>query len=324
VRRVAVFIAIAAGVVLIAMPAAYSMFGRTADAERILDRFTFLTLDQNPQRYLDEAVVAREGSSELVEEAIPELAARAGVAESELEARSPALVAAQQTVPEAREFSVRYSEQLEAVKGKFRSVYDIPVPWLPLTAVPLLFSIAGLAAVALGLMALRLALPGPLVALTALGALLVLGPVALGGISKSSDAEDVKDFAQRGLTEPAASAAQEGSAALDDLATETEQTTLPFLAEVEGVRVGRLRQELAAGYPDAAEFLDGWDVLGPRLGRLANAVSASVAEFDEAERLPIALPVWVLLAAGLLVAGSAGYALIREGGGERSRSPSSA
>ena len=42
-RRIAPWLAIAAGVVLVVLPLAYSMFDRTAKAEEILDRFTFLT-----------------------------------------------------------------------------------------------------------------------------------------------------------------------------------------------------------------------------------------------------------------------------------------
>jgi hypothetical protein len=309
-RRIASVLAIATGLVLVALPLGYSMFGRTADAERILDRFTFLTLGDNPQRYLDEAVVTRDGSSQLVERAIPALATESGVAQAELDARSPALVEAQQTVPEARDFSVRYSEQLEAVQDKFQSVYDIPSSSLPLTAVPFFFVIVGLAAIALGAIALRTASRAPLIAIAALGALLFLGPIAFGGISKSADGEDVKDFAGNGLTERAATAAEEASSALDQLVAETEQSTLPFLASAQGVPVGQLDGELAADYPEAAAFLADWETIGPRLSRLADAVSASVVEFEAAERLPIAFPVWVLLAAGLLLAGSAGVALL--------------
>jgi len=310
-RRIASVLAIAGGVVLVILPLGYSMFGRTADAERILDRFTFLTLGDNPERYLEEAVITRDGSSQLVERAIPELAAEAGIAQAELEDRSPTLVEAQQTVPEARDFSVRYSEQLEAVKDKFQPVYDIPSSGLPLTAVPYFFLIAGLAAIVLGGIALRSASRRPVVAIAALGAVLVLGPVAFGGISKSADGEDVKDFASNGLTERAATAAQDASTALDEVVAETQQSTLPYLASAQGVSVEQVEQELAAGYPEAATFLDEWDTIGPRLSRLADAVSESVAEFESADRLPIALPVWILLAAGVLLVGAAGLALTR-------------
>lgn len=310
-RRVAPLLAIAAGVVLVVLPLAYSMFDRTAEAEEILDRFTFLAAGDNPQRYLDEAALTRDGSEQLADEAILALAADAGVSQRELDAASPALATAQSDLPDAREFSVRYSEQLDAVKGKFQAVYDIPTPSLPLTAVPYMLLAAGLLAIGLGAAALRTGSRGLLWALLALGVAMCLGPVALGGIGNVSDAEDVKDFAQNGLTQRAADAAQGASATLDQLVSETESETLPLIAGTSGQSEAQLDARLAEDYPDAAEFLAEWDTIGPRLSLLADSVSESVAGFESAEKLPIAFPLWILIAAGLLVAASAGVALAR-------------
>ena len=310
-RRIAPWLAIAAGVVLVALPFAYSMFDRTSEAEEILDRFTFLTDGDNPQRYLDEAALTREGSEQLADEALPALAADAGVSQQELDSASPALARAQSDLPAAREFSVRYSEQLDAVKDKFQAVYDIPTPSLPLTAVPYMLLAAGLLAIALGAAALRTGSRGLLWALLALGVVMALGPVALGGIGNVSDAEDVKDFAQNGLTTRAADAAQGASATLDELEAETEVATLPLIARASGESEADLDARLAEDYPDAAEFLAEWDTIGPRLSLLADSVSASVSGFESAEKLPIAFPLWILIGAGLLLAGSAGVALAR-------------
>jgi hypothetical protein len=310
-RRIAPWLAIAAGVVLVALPVAYSMFDRTSEAEEILDRFTFLTDGDNPQRYLDEAALTRDGSEQLADEALPALASEAGVSQQELDAASPALATAQSDLPAARDFSVRYSEQLDAVKGKFGAVYDIPTPALPLTAVPYMLLAAGLLSLALGAAALRSGARGLLWALLALGIAMALGPVAMGGIGNVSDAEDVKDFAQNGLTSRAADAAQGASATLDELVAETEAATLPLIAEGSGETAAELDARLAADYPEAAEFLDEWETIGPRLSLLADSVSESVSGFESAEKLPIAFPLWILIAAGLLMAGSAGAALVR-------------
>ena len=315
-RRGVAWLTIAIGVALIAFPLAYSMFGRTADAERILDRFTFLTLDDNPERYLAEAEVTRDGSSQLVDEALPGLAADAAISEAEFDAlvasRFPALANARVEIAEADDFSIRYSEQLEAVEDKFQSFYDIPIAGLPLTATPWLFLIAGALCLGLGVVALRSGSSGSLIAILALGAAMLLGPVLFGAPSKATDGEDVKDFASRGLTQQAADAAQQASAALDDLYLETREETLPYLAEAGGTSAAQLSSELNRTYPDAGEFMAQWNVIGPRLSRLADAVSASVTEFEEVKVMPIALPVWLLLAAGAALATGAGVALARE------------
>ena len=310
-RKAAAIVAIVAGVVLVALPLAYSMFDRTEKAERILDRFEFLTLGDNPDRYLAEAEVTRDGSTELVEEAIPALTGEADIPEDQLDQRYPALAEAQQTVPEAYDFSVRYSEQLDAVDEKFQSVYDIPVPWLPLTATAWMFVLGGLACLLAGASALRRGGRGPLIAVLAIGVVMAAGPVVLGGIAKATDGEDVKDFAENGLTDRAAIAAQDASGALDRLVIETEEEVLPDIAEAEGVSPEVVGEELDQRYPDAGQFLADWDVIGPRLALLADAVSASVEEFDSARKLPIALPVWVLIALGVAMGGFAGLALRR-------------
>lgn len=311
-RRAVAIVAIAVGAGLIAIALAYSLFDRTSDAERILDRFEFLTLGDNPDIYLEEAETTRAGSTELVDEAIPRLASEADVPAGELDARFPSLVAARQEISEAHEFSVRYSEQLEAVDEKFQSVYDIPISGLPLTATPWLFVLGGLACLALGLIALVTSSRAAIVAILVLGVGMVVGPLALSAPGKAADGEDVKDFASNGLTEQAATAAQQASAALDGVVAETDDQILPFLADRRGVSEAELDQQLSDDFPAAAELLAEWDVIGPRLSRLADAVSESVDEFDSAEKMPIAFPVWLLLGGGLAMSLSAAIALLRE------------
>jgi hypothetical protein len=314
VRRGVAILSIGIGVGLIALPIAYSMFGRTADAERILDRFEFLTLGGNPARYLDEAEVTRAGSAELADEAIPTFASDAGLAGGEFdrlaETMFPAFAAAQAEIPQANEFSVRYSEQLDAVDEKFQSVYDIPTASLPLTATPWLFLVGGVACLAAGLVALRTPGRAPIAAIVVLGLAMALGPLVLSAPGKSADAGDVEDFASRGLTAMAATAAQQASTSLDALVKETDGETLPYLARRQGISQARLGEELRSEFPAAAELLAEWDVIGPRLARLSDAVAESVDEFESAKELPISLPVWLLIGAGAALTLSAGLALI--------------
>jgi hypothetical protein len=316
-RRAVAFLAMAIGVGLMVVPIASSMIARTADAERILDRFEFLTLDDNPARYLHEAEITRAGSAELVDDAIPDLALDAGVDGGELDrlARTtfPALAAAQEEISQAHDFSVRYSEQLDAVDDKFQSIYDIPVRALPLTATPWLFLVVGLASLAAGMGALlTTGRKAPAVMLT-LGIAMVLGPLALSAPGKAADGENVKAFASRGLTTTAATAAQEAWEALAALVDETKEKTLPYLARLRGVPVARLEDELGGEFLAAGRFLAEWDVIGPRLARLSDAVAVSVNEFESARRLPISLPVWLLLGSGIVLSLASGIALARGG-----------
>jgi hypothetical protein len=313
-RRGVGILAVVVGVGIMLIPVAYSLVGRTGDAERILDRFEFLTLGSNPARYLDEAETTRAGSTELVGEAIPGLASDAGVGGDELDTRFPALETAQREVPEAHEFSVRYSKQLDDVDEKFKSVYDIPTSSLPLTATPWLFLAGGLACLVAGLVALRTRGRGPIAVIAALGAAIVVGLLAFSAPGRSADGEDVKDFASNGLTARAATAARQASTALDDLVRETDQDVLPYLASRQGISRAEVDGELGRRFEAADRFLAEWDVVGPRLARLAAAVSASVEEFESAEKMPIAFPVWLLFGAGAAMGVAGGVALLRERG----------
>jgi len=228
------------------------------------------------------------------------------------DARFPALTRARDEVAKSREFSVRYSQQLDAVDEKFKPVYDIPVSGLPLTVTPWLFVLGGLASLLAGLAALHTRRRAPLIAILMLGTAMVVGPLALAAPSKSADGEDVKDFASRGLTTRAATAAQKASATLDAVVRETDGRALAYLARRQGVAGSRIDRELERDFPQAAKFLAEWDVLGPRLSRLADAVSASVEDFESAKRMPIAFLVWLLLGTGLALSVGAGIALLRE------------
>ena len=309
-------IAVVTGLGLMVTPFAWSLFDRTADAERILDRFEFLTLDGNPARYLAEAETTRSGSTELVEEAIPSLASDAGVDQGELDrlaqARFPALTAARTEIPKANRFSVRYSSQLDAVDRKFGSAYDVPTSSLSLTATPWLLLSSGLLCLVAGVVALRTTGPMPVVAILTLGSAMALGSLAVGAPGKAAAGEDVKDFASRGLTARAAAAAREASGALDGLVRETNQETLPYLARRRGSSQSQLDQEMRRRFPAAAKLLAEWDGIGPRLSRLAEAVTRSVDEFESVKRMPISPPVWWLMCGGLAMSLASGLTLLRE------------
>jgi hypothetical protein len=313
--RAASILAIVVGVSLIAFPLAYSLFDRTAKAERILDRFEFFTLGGSPlQRYLPDAKTTRVGSVELVNEAIPSLVSDAGVTRAEFgrfsEANLPALGAAREAVPKANEFSVRYSKQLAAVDQKFQSVYDIPTSHVPLPATAWMFLFGGVASVAVGLIALGTNSRGSIAAILALGVAIVVTLLVLSAPRKAGDGEDVKVFASRGLTAKAAGAATQASTALDALVSETNGRTLPYLARQQGISEAELRQKLRGEFPATDKFLAEWDTIGPRLSRLAAAVSDSVVEFKSVKKVPISFPVWLLFGGGIAMSLVAGIALV--------------
>jgi hypothetical protein len=313
--RAASILAIGVGVSLIAFPLAYSLFGRTADAERTLDRFEFFTLGGSPlERYLPDAKTTREGSVQLVEEAIPSLVSDAGLTRDEFarfsDANLPALAAAREAVPKANAFSVRYSKQLEAVDEKFQSVYDIPTSYLPLPATAWMFVVGGLACLAVGMVALRTNSRGSVAAILVLGVAIVATLLVLSAPRKAADGEDVKVFASRGLTAKAAGAARQASTALDALVSETQGTTLPYLARGARISDTELDQKLRRDFPATDKFLAEWDTIGPRLSRLAGAVSDSVDEFKSVKKVPISFPVWLLFGGGLAMSLIAGIALL--------------
>ena len=98
-----------------------------------------------------------------------------------------------------RELSERFASQVE---DKFESVYDIPVAWLSLTAVPWLFLISGLACLAVGALVARTGGAAPLVAMLALGFAIAAGPVAFGALGKSSSCGRPKAPSRRSRCPP--------------------------------------------------------------------------------------------------------------------------
>ena len=182
------------------------------------------------------------------------------------------------------------------MKGKFASVYDIPAGGLSLTAIPWLFLVAGVLCFAAGAVVLLTKGSVGLVVTLALGAALVVGPLVLGAPGKAAGGEDVKEFASRGLTQRAATAASEASVALDGLLRDADERGLAAQRQ---------------SFPAAAELISDWNVIGPRLARLSRAVSDSVGDFRSAKQLPMSSPVWLMLGAGLALALTAGVALVR-------------
>src|SRR3954453_16198176 len=247
--RAAAILAIVVGVSLIAFPLAYSLFDRTAKAERILDRFEFFTLGGSPlKRYLPGAKTTRDGSVQLVDEAIPRLASDAGVTPAEFDrfskANLPALEASREAIPKANAFSVRYSKQLAAVDEKFQSVYDIPTSHLPLPTTAWIFLFGGVASLAVGLVALRTTSRASVAAILVLGIAIVVTLLMLSAFRKAADGEDVKVFPTRGLTAKAAGSATQASSALYALVSETNGRTLPYLARQQGISEAELGQKM--------------------------------------------------------------------------------
>jgi hypothetical protein len=218
--------------------------------------------------------------AEFTTNAIPQLAAALKTTPQQLSAslgqQYPAVVAGLQNVPRATEQFNGVLNVLGAERARFADADAIPTGSLPVTTVPWGLAGAGLLCIAVAFILPRRRGAGSAVAL---GVLLVAASLLLS-LPGKADAAD------------------------------TMNSHLKPVYTAELVNGARQSLDLAGNFPAVTAGLTSMPAALGRFDQLVKTFDSSLADYNTAKETTLVPIVWILLAAGLLVAGIGGWVLM--------------
>lgn len=325
-HRIAAVVAIVAGVGLIAVTLALSLFPRTAGAERVTDTFRPAMTEQGLAKVATDFGTVRDGGQQLLNGVVPTFRRKLGMSPAEFNAflgkNFPAVAVAAPKLPGYNSYVGGYIKRLKANRDNFEAADSLPGAGLPITATPWLIVAVGALLVLAGAAGLRSTGQAGVLAILLLGVLMVAAPLVLSLPSKASDAKDIVVVGRDGLSQQKAALAKTGAREVDNAVREINGKLLPALAARLKTPPAALNRQLGSSFPATAKFLKAWpESLGAVGFAIAANQQARVDDFAKANKIPFKALPWILIAPGILVALLGALALFVDGDGRTRAAP---
>jgi len=253
-------------------------------------------------------------SAQLQTETIPFLAARAGVDRQTFITRLrhdvPEVDAAVTTLPGALPFAHKILDNLAHQQENFQAAQDLPGPGLSLRAGWWLMLLTGLLVVALGLAVMLVDSVVPAVALVAVGAVLVAGPVAVGFNAKADKASDL--LATLNFDREVAAKTRRFFEVTRDVLASVDTKIIPFTARIGNLDEAALMTETHQKFAHVTTALDHQTEIARRFEARVRIREAAVDSLNEVKKAPLRSLGWMTIAAGVVVL-AAGFVAIASG-----------
>lgn len=310
-RRVASIAILAAGMYVLVLPFALSLFSRTSDADKLDNYYRPLMSAQGIDHFRSNLHTVDSGGQELFGVVLPQLKQTLAMNDSQFDTfvaqNDPHVSAFLQRAPDLLKYLNPATEAVLAQKDHFHDADRFPVSGVPITAGPWALLGLGLVLVGLGLLVRsRLGLVATLITF-AIGAGLLVGPLALGWFHETNSAEKVAQAARFPFSPVAANTVVDDIGKIDAAFIEMRQSLFPAVARQLGKSPAEMDSFLHTSFPATMALLDAWDA---QMRQGARELSLSqiryMDEFHNADATPYRALPWLIMAPGLvLLVGSA-------------------
>jgi len=298
------------GVVLILVAFAAKLFTAAPAFERMTDNFRpemkAAELSQLHQDVNGLAAV----QSEFTTKAVPQLAAAAKMTPQQfvgaMGQQFPALAAGMQSVPQITQQFNGVLNTLDAEQARFAKADAIPTKSLPATTVPWALAAASVLCIAAAFFVPR---RRGAAAAVALGAVLVAGPLLLSLPGKAGAADTMNSHLKPVYTAELVSGAQQSLAGMQAMGTELQTKLVPGLAQMLQMTPQQVQGYMASNFPAVTAGLTSMPAALGRFDSLVGAFDRSLPDYDKAKGTTLLPIAWMLVIAGLLVAGVGGFIL---------------
>lgn len=298
----------AVGVVLIAAALAARLF-------TVAPAFERMTGDFRPEMRATELAQLRQDvnglaatQSEFTTKVVPQLAAALHVTPQQLGAtlaeQFPAVSTGLQKVPEITGQFNGVLTVLDNERARFNRADAIPTKSLPATTVP--WALAGTGVLCLGAALVVSRRRGNALAI-GLGLLLVVVPLALTLPGKANAADTMNSHLKPVYTAELVAGAKQSLAGMQAMGTEMQTKLVPALGGMLQMPPAQVQAYLASNFPTVTAGITSMPAALVRFDKLVSAFDGSLGDYNAAKDTRLLPIVWLLIVAGVLVAGTGGW-----------------
>ena len=312
-RKISGGLVILVGVVFIVVTLINNLFAVGPAFEEMITDFRPLLAEESLNTARADVAGLEAAGVEFQTAVAPAMAQQLGMTPEEfggmVQSEYPAVAQGMEALPEITATFSGLIDTLDSQRALFESADAIPTDDLPATTVPWIITIAGLLAIAAGVM---LFVPGRAWAILAavLGAALLITTFALSLPQKAADADELNDNLKPIYTQELIDGAEGSLVVVAAMGEEMQAKMLPDLAAQLGMSPDELNAFLGENFPATAAALQ---TMPDSLQRFEGFVGIFAMNLDNYETIkPVSFTpiIWMMVIGGILILLAGGYCII--------------
>lgn len=312
-RKLAGGVTIAVGVVFIVVVVLNDLFAVGPAFEELIDDFRPVLTDESLDTARADIAGLEAAGEEFQTDVAPAMAQALGITPEEfgalVQGNYPAVAQGMAALPEITSTFSGLVDTLDSQQELFAASDAIPTEDLPATTVPWIITIAGILAIAVGVM---LFMPGRIWGILAvvLGAALLIGTFALSLPQKASDADELNDNLTPIYTQELIDGASASLAVVAAMGEEMQTKMLPDLAAQLGMSPEELNAFMGANFPATAAAMQNMPDSVERFEGFVGIFAANLDNYETIQPVAFSPIIWILVIGGIVILLAGAYATV--------------
>jgi uncharacterized protein YidB (DUF937 family) len=313
--KIGVGLSIVVGVVFIIVTMMNSLFQVGPAFEEMIDDFRPVLTDESLSTARADIAGLEAVGVEFETAVIPGLAQAFGVTPEEFAAMTaaqyPDIATGMAALPEITATFNGLIDTLDSQQELFASADAIPTESLPATTVPWIVTLAGIAAIAVGVL---MFLPGRVWSIVAIvfGAVLVITTFALNLPSKAADADQLNENLTPIYTQQLIDGASQSLVVVSDMGEQMATEMLPDLASQMGMSQEELGAFLGENFPATAAVIQTMPETLQRFEAFVGVFATNLENYQTIQPVAFTPIIWMMVVGGALILLVGTYCLIKE------------
>lgn len=309
-RRIESGVVVLIGLILIAVALIAQLFTRAPAFEELTDDFRLAMTQESITTMQEDLAGMGAMTEEMQTEVMPALAQALGMTPEDFASFSaeayPVFTTGMAALPDITQNFVGFADSLQAQRENFEAADAIPTRSIPATVIPWAMLAAGVLAIGIGLAMFRFGKAA--YAAVILGVLLVGAPLLMSLGTKAAKADDLNKGLRPIMTTEQVDASHLALATVSDMGWEMRTNMLPTLALQMQMTEPELMAYFGENFPATGAMLEEMDPMLARFDGMVKTMAANIENYDTIKPLTLEPIVWILIAAGALIAITGGLA----------------
>jgi len=313
-QRIAGGVVLLVGVVFLVSTFVNNLFEVGPAFEEMIDDFRPLLAEESIATARADLATLQAAGEEFQTSVAPEIGQALGMSPEEFAAMTqtnfPAVAAGMQGLPEITQTFSGLIDTLDDQRALFQSADEIPTEDLPATTVPWGITIAGIAAIIVGLIMIFVRGRTGSILAVVLGIALIVVPLILSLPQKAADADELNENLEPIYTAELVAGAEQAVATVAAMGTQMQDEMLPALAQQLGMSSEELGQFLGANYPATAAALGSLEASLQRFNEFAGTFADNLDNYETLKDVKLVPIVWTLIIGGVVVVLAGGVGIV--------------